>query len=105
MAPCRELTSIELVHFFGTAANPAFPGFETDPFGFGIPNGLAWMLGAKSWQFIGRESAGRQSAVIHTLIENVRSAEHDAETYPHRVFERLPGTTNQNDQRALLPAA
>jgi len=62
-------------------------------------------LGMKNWLFVGRESTGWQSAVIYTLVENVRRAGHDAEAYLRWVFERLPGMTNQDDLRPLLPAA
>lgn len=62
-------------------------------------------LGARNWLFIGRESTGWQSAVIYTLVENVRRAGLDPEAYLRWVFERLPGMTNQDDLRALLPAA
>lgn len=71
-----------------------------------VENGIRpTKLGAKNWLFIGRESTGWQSAVIDTLVENVRRAGHDAEAYLRWVFERLPGMTNQDDLRALLPAA
>lgn len=62
-------------------------------------------LGMKNWLFIGRESTGWQSAVIYTLVENVRQAGFDPEAYLRWVFERLPGMTNQDDMRELLPAS
>lgn len=71
-----------------------------------VENGIRpTKLGMRNWLFIGRESTGWQSAVIYTLIENVRRAGRDPEAYLHWVFERLPGMTNQDDLRALLPAA
>ncbi|MGB6219952.1 IS66 family transposase [Haloferula sp.] len=62
-------------------------------------------LGMKKWMFFGCEHTGQRSAVIHTLVENISRAGHDAEAYLRWVFERLPGMTNQDDLRELLPAA
>lgn len=62
-------------------------------------------LGAKNWLFIGRDTAGWRSAVIYTMIENVRSHGKDPYAYLQWVFERIPGMTNQDDLRTLLPAA
>jgi hypothetical protein len=39
-----SFAAFEAIHF-GSGANPANLGFETAPFGHGIPNGLAWLLG------------------------------------------------------------
>jgi hypothetical protein len=62
-------------------------------------------LGAKNWMFIGAEDTGQRSAVIYTLIENVRRHGKDPRAYLQWVFERMPGMTNQDDLRQLLPAA
>jgi transposase len=71
-----------------------------------VENGIRpTKLGMRNWLFIGRESTGWQSAVIYTLVENVRRAGHNPEAYLRWVFERLPAMTNQDDLRALLPAA
>lgn len=70
-----------------------------------VENGIRpTKLGARNWLFSGRESTGWQSAVIYTLVENVRRAGLDPEAYLRWVFERLPGMTNQDDLRTLLPA-
>lgn len=62
-------------------------------------------LGAKNWLFIGGEDTGWRTAVIYTMIENVRRHGKDPRAYLEWVFERLPGMTNQQDLRELLPAA
>lgn len=60
-------------------------------------------LGAKNWLFIGNEDTGWRSAVIYTLIENVRSAGKDPYAYLKWVFEQLPHMTNQQSLEPLLP--
>lgn len=62
-------------------------------------------LGAKNWLFIGRGTAGWRSAVIYTLIENIRSKGKDPYAYLKWVFERIPAMTNQDNLRKLLPKA
>jgi transposase len=62
-------------------------------------------LGAKNWLFIGREDTGWRSAVVYTFVENIRRAGCDPYAYLKWLFERLPGMTNQDDFRPLLPAA
>ncbi len=62
-------------------------------------------LGVKNWLFIGREDTGWRSAVIFTIIENVRILGYDPYEYLEWVFELLPGKTNQDDLRPLLPKA
>lgn len=62
-------------------------------------------LGAKNWLFIGREEAGWRSAVLYTMIENLRSQGKDPYAYLKWVFERIPSMTNQDDLRQLLPKA
>lgn len=60
-------------------------------------------LGAKNWLFIGRGTAGWRSAVIYTLIENIRSKGKDPYSYLKWVFEQIPAMSNQDDLRCLLP--
>ena len=60
-------------------------------------------LGAKNWLFIGREEAGWRSAVLYTMIENIRSQGKDPYAYLKWVFEQIPSMTNQDDLRTLLP--
>ena len=62
-------------------------------------------LGAKNWLFIGREEAGWRSAVLYTMIENIRSHGKDPYVYLKWVFEQIPSMTNQDDLRRLLPKA
>lgn len=62
-------------------------------------------LGAKNWLFIGGEETGWRSAVIYTLIENIRREGKDAQAYLNWVFEKMIGRTNQQDLRELLPKA
>ena len=62
-------------------------------------------LGAKNWLFIGREEAGWRSAVLYTMIENIRSHGKDPYVYLKWVFEQIPAMTNQDDLRRLLPKA
>jgi transposase len=62
-------------------------------------------LGAKNWLFIGREDTGWRSAVIFTMIENVRILGYDPYEYLEWVFGQLPGMSNQDDLRPLLPKA
>lgn len=44
LADLATFADFESIHF-GSAANPSNLGFSTAPFGSGIPNGLAWLLG------------------------------------------------------------
>ena len=60
-------------------------------------------LGAKNWLFIGNEDTGWRSAVIYTLIENIRSAGKDPYAYLQWVFERIPHMSNQQSLEPLLP--
>lgn len=62
-------------------------------------------LGAKNWLFIGREDTGWRSAVIYTIIENVRILGYDPHEYLEWVFGKLPAMSNQDDLRPLLPKA
>lgn len=60
-------------------------------------------LGAKNWLFIGNEDTGWRSAVIYTLIENIRSVGKDPYAYLKWVFEQIPHMTNQQSLDPLLP--
>jgi len=60
-------------------------------------------LGMKNWMFIGGADTGWRSAVIYTIVEQVRRHGHDPFDYFTWVFERLPGMTNQDDFEPLLP--
>ena len=53
--------------------------------------------------FIGADQAGWRSAVIYTMIENIRRAGKDPYAYLKWVFERLPSMTNQDDLHELTP--
>ncbi len=55
--------------------------------------------------FIGADQAGWRSAVIYTMIENVKREGKDPYAYLKWVFERLPSMTNQDDLTALMPQA
>ena len=61
-------------------------------------------LGAKNWLFIGNELTGSRSAVIYTLIENVRSLGRDPFEYLKWYYERIITMTNQEDLSQLLPS-
>lgn len=62
-------------------------------------------LGAKNWLFIGNEDTGWRSAVIYTLIENVRALGRDPYEYLKWYYQRIITYTNQDDLSELLPAA
>lgn len=62
-------------------------------------------LGAKNWLFIGRESTGWRTAVVLTLVENVRRRGYSPRAYLQWVFERLPSMTTSDDLSQLLPEA
>lgn len=62
-------------------------------------------LGMKNWMFIGADQAGWRSAVIYTMIENVKREGKDPYAYLKWVFERLPSMTNQDDLSTLMPQA
>lgn len=62
-------------------------------------------LGAKNWLFVGNEDTGWRSAVIYTLIENIRREGLDPFAYLQWVFEKIPHMTNRDDLREILPKA
>ena len=51
------------------------------------------------------EDTGWRSAVIYTLIENVRREKLDPFAYLQWVFEKIPQMTNRDDLRTILPKA
>jgi len=55
--------------------------------------------------FIGADEAGWRSAVIYTMIENIRMEGEDPYAYLKWLFEKLPSMTmtNQDDLTPLLP--
>lgn len=60
-------------------------------------------LGAKNWLFIGGADTGQRSAILYTMIENIRNAGGNPFAYLKDVLTRLPAMTNQDDLRPLLP--
>lgn len=62
-------------------------------------------VGVKNWLFIGAEHAGKRSAVIYSLIENIRRGGRDPFAYLKEVFDRLIIMTNQDDLTPLMPKA
>jgi len=62
-------------------------------------------LGMKNWMFVGNEGTGWRSAVIYTMVEQVRRHGRDPFEYLQWVFGKLPGMTNQDDFAPLLPSS
>ena len=60
-------------------------------------------LGAKNWLFVGGADTGQRSAILFTMVENIRRAGGDPYRYLKDVLTRLPAMTNQDDLRAFLP--
>jgi hypothetical protein len=60
-------------------------------------------LGAKNGLFIGGAATGQRSAILYTMVENIRTGVGDPYAYLEDVFSRLPAMTNQDDLRPLLP--
>jgi transposase len=61
-------------------------------------------LGAKNWLFIGGANTGQRSAILYTMVENIRQGGGNPFDYLEDVLTRLPAMTNQDDLRPLLPA-
>ena len=61
-------------------------------------------LGAKNWLFIGREEAGKSSAILYTIVVNCRRLGIDPREYLVDVLTRLPGML-ASEAAALTPAA
>lgn len=60
-------------------------------------------LGAKNWLFVGGADTGQRSAILFTMVENIRRSGGDPYRYLKDVLTRLPAMTNQDDLRPLLP--
>lgn len=61
-------------------------------------------LGAKNWMFIGHVTAGADSALIRTLLENCRVHGLDPEEYLSDVIKRLPYRASEEQAAELTPA-
>lgn len=61
-------------------------------------------LGAKNWLFIGREEAGKSSAILYTILVNCQRLGIDPREYLVDVLTRLPGMP-ASEAAALTPAA
>ena len=59
----------------------------------------------KNWMFIGSAETGQRSAIIYTIIEQIRRHGRDPFAYLEWVFGKLPEITNQDDFAPLLPAS
>ena len=69
-----------------------------------VENGIRpTKLGAKNWLFIGGAHTGQRSAILYTMIENIRTAGGNPFAYLKDVPTRIPAMTNQQDPRPLLP--
>ena len=62
-------------------------------------------LGAKNWMFIGGKHTGQRSAIVFTLVEQVRRRGHDPRAYFEWVFDLLMRDPKPENPRELLPAA
>lgn len=61
-------------------------------------------LGRKNWLFIGAEEAGKQAAILYTILESCRKHGIDPLEYLRDILTRLPEETNQT-VRTLTPRA
>lgn len=59
----------------------------------------------KNWLFVGLAETGWQSAVIYTLVEQIRSRGKNPEGYLTWLFEKLIDEPSEDELPALLPAA
>jgi len=75
------------------------------PTKLGMKNPSSPRLRRPGWMFIGGADTGWRSAVIYTMVEQVRRHGHDPYAYLKWAFERLPGMTNQDDFAPLLPSS
>ena len=60
-------------------------------------------LGAKNYLFFGSAEAGKNSALIYTLIENCKLQGLDPEKYLAEVLERLPADASEEQAAELTP--
>ena len=85
---------------------PCLEDGRLEPDNNGVENAIRPLkLGEKNWLFIGRESTGWRTAVVLTIVENVRRLGLSPREYLQWVLERLPRMTNQDDLRTVLPTA
>ena len=61
-------------------------------------------LGAKNWMFFGGAEAGKDNALLYTLIENCRLRDLDPELYLAEAIGRLPANPTPEQAAALTPA-
>ena len=66
---------------------------------------FATKLGAKNWLFFGSADSGEMSAILYTLVENVRRLNRDPFAYLQWVFEKLRLDPAPEAPEQLLPAA
>lgn len=62
-------------------------------------------LGAKNWLFIGRDETGWRSAIVYTMVEQVRRHGRDPFAYFEWVFEKLMHNPAEEDIPSLLPTS
>lgn len=60
-------------------------------------------LGAKNWMFIGSARSGKKSAILYTLVENVRRLNRDPFEYLKWVFEKIRLNPTLKNWEPLLP--
>jgi transposase len=60
-------------------------------------------IGKKNWLFIGHPDAGQRSAILYSLIVSCQRHGKEPLAYLKNLLTRLPGMTNQDDLRPLLP--
>ena len=60
-------------------------------------------LGAKNWLFVGRDETGWRSAVVYTMVEQIRTHGQDPLTYFEWVFEKLMHNPAEEELEKLLP--
>ena len=61
-------------------------------------------LGMKNWMFFGSLEAGKNNALIYTLLANCRAQHLDPEDYLVEVIKRLPPDATPEQAAALTPA-
>jgi len=54
-------------------------------------------------EVIGGVDTADRTAIIHTMVENIRQGGEGPCAYPKDLFERLPAMTKQDDPTPLLP--
>lgn len=61
-------------------------------------------LGMRNWMFIGSLEAGKNNALLYTLMANCRQHGLDPDVYLTEVFQRLPHYPTLEQAAALTPA-